>query len=228
MSMMGAIEAMQLEWYAVKLKARQNGGRRQTVLGVEYETYRARNGRMCRRKVKGSGTRVFVPELLLRGAGFEVFLPIRKEWVTVSRFSPEKELRSFPAMEGWLFVGFPAGQNRFLELMQMDVVAGVMGADGLPIRISDAKVRFMMRKFGNRKHRQVREAVQDARIPAGNQVRFAAGDLVRVDAGPFEGHDVRIHDVQRGSVSAVLKLLGKDTEVEIPEEILVPVQSVKR
>lgn len=220
MSMMGAIEAMQLEWYAVKLKARQNGGRRQTVLGVEFETYRARNGRMCRRKVKGSGTRVFVPEMLLRRAGFEVFLPVRKEWVKVSRFSPEKELRSFPAMEGWLFVGWPAGQNRFHELMQMDVVAGVMGAGGQPVRISDAKVRFMMRKFGSRKHRQVREAVQAP--------RFAAGDLVRVDAGPFEGHDVRIHDVQRGSVSAVLKLLGKDTEVEIPEEILVPVQSVKR
>jgi hypothetical protein len=119
-----------MDWYAVKLKARQNGGRRETLLGVEYETYKAGNGRMVRRKVKGSGQRVFVPELVLQKAGFEVFLPVKREWQRISRFRPEKELRSRPAMEGWLFVGWPAGQARFHELMALDVVAGVMGAGG--------------------------------------------------------------------------------------------------
>ncbi|MBY6045999.1 transcription termination/antitermination protein NusG, partial [Phaeobacter italicus] len=144
----------EMDWYAVKLKARQNGGRRETLLGVEYETYKARNGQMARRKVKGSGQRVFVPELVLQKAGFEVFLPVKREWQRISRFRPEKELRSRPAMEGWLFVGWPAGQARFHELMALDVVSGVMGAGGQPVRISDAKVRFLMRKFGGGRKRR--------------------------------------------------------------------------
>ncbi|MEC8573289.1 MAG: transcription termination/antitermination NusG family protein [Pseudomonadota bacterium] len=206
----------EMDWYAVKLKARQNGGRRETLLGVEYETYKAGNGRMVRRKVKGSGQRVFVPELVLQKAGFEVFLPVKREWQRISRFRPEKELRSRPAMEGWLFVGWPAGQARFHELMALDVVAGVMGAGGRPVRISDAKVRFLMRKFGGGRKRRRSSDV--------DQPRFAAGDLVRVEAGPLEGQKFALLDVTGGSARAVMTLLGKDVEVELEQEFLAAAQ----
>jgi len=206
----------EMDWYAVKLKARQNGGRRETLLGVEYETYKAGNGRMVRRKVKGSGQRVFVPELVLQKAGFEVFLPVKREWQRISRFRPEKELRSRPAMEGWLFVGWPAGQARFHELLALDVVAGVMGAGGQPVRISDAKVRFLMRKFGGGRKRRRSSDV--------DQPRFAAGDLVRVEAGPLEGQQFALLDVTSGSARAVMTLLGKDVEVELEQEFLAAAQ----
>ena len=206
----------EMDWYAVKLKARQNGGRRETLLGVEYETYKAGNGRMVRRKVKGSGQRVFVPELVLQKAGFEVFLPVKREWQRISRFRPEKELRSRPAMEGWLFVGWPAGQARFHELLALDVVAGVMGAGGQPVRISDAKVRFLMRKFGGGRKRRRNSDV--------DQPRFAAGDLVRVEAGPLEGQQFALLDVTGGSARAVMTLLGKDVEVELEQEFLAAAQ----
>ena len=206
----------EMDWYAVKLKARQNGGRREALLGVEYETYKAGNGRMVRRKVKGSGQRVFVPELVLQKAGFEVFLPVKREWQRISRFRPEKELRSRPAMEGWLFVGWPAGQARFHELMALDVVAGVMGAGGQPVRISDAKVRFLMRKFGGGRKRRRSSDV--------DQPRFAAGDLVRVEAGPLEGQKFALLDVTGGSARAVMTLLGKDVEVELEQEFLAAAQ----
>ncbi|WP_271882115.1 transcription termination/antitermination protein NusG [Phaeobacter italicus] len=206
----------EMDWYAVKLKARQNGGRRETLLGVEYETYKAGNGRMVRRKVKGSGQRVFVPELVLQKAGFEVFLPVKREWQRISRFRPEKELRSRPAMEGWLFVGWPAGQARFHELLALDVVAGVMGAGGQPVRISDAKVRFLMRKFGGGRKRRRSSDV--------DQPRFAAGDLVRVEAGPLEGQKFALLDVTGGSARAVMTLLGKDVEVELEQEFLAAAQ----
>ncbi|MBO9441253.1 hypothetical protein J7363_04040 [Phaeobacter italicus] len=208
----------EMDWYAVKLKARQNGGRRETLLGVEYETYKAGNGRMARRKVKGSGQRVFVPELVLQKAGFEVFLPVKREWQRISRFRPEKELRSRPAMEGWLFVGWPAGQARFHELMALDVVAGVMGAGGQPVRISDAKVRFLMRKFGGGRLRRKASNVEVG------PVRFSVGDLVRVDAGPFEGQTVSLLDVFGGSARAVMTLLGKDVEVDLEQEFLTAAQ----
>ena len=216
MSLPDRTSGTERDWYAVKLKARQNGGRRETVLGVEFETYRARNGQMARRKVKGSGQRVFVPELVLQKAGFEVFLPVKREWQRISRFRPEKELRSRPAMEGWLFVGWPAGQARFHELMALDVVAGVMGAGGQPVRISDAKVRFLMRKFGGGRKRRRSSDV--------DQPRFAAGDLVRVEAGPLEGQQFALLDVTGGSARAVMTLLGKDVEVELEQEFLAAAQ----
>ncbi|MBY5978430.1 hypothetical protein KUV39_17395 [Phaeobacter italicus] len=208
----------EMDWYAVKLKARQNGGRRETLLGVEYETYKAGNGRMVRRKVKGSGQRVFVPELVLQKAGFEVFLPIKKEWSRVNRYSSEQKLKCRPAMEGWLFVGWAAGQARFHELMALDVVAGVMGAGGQPVRISDAKVRFLMRKFGGGRLRRKASNVE------AEPVRFSVGDLVRVDAGPFEGQTVSLLDVSGGSARAVMTLLGKDVEVDLEQEFLTAAQ----
>ncbi|CRL13436.1 transcription termination/antitermination protein NusG [Phaeobacter italicus] len=216
MSLQDRTGGTEMDWYAVKLKARQNGGRRETLLGVDYETYKAGNGRMVRRKVKGSGQRVFVPELVLQKAGFEVFLPVKREWQRISRFRPEKELRSRPAMEGWLFVGWPAGQARFHELMALDVVAGVMGAGGQPVRISDAKVRFLMRKFGGSRKRRRNSDVDEP--------RFAAGDLVRVEAGPLEGQQFVLLDVTGGSARAVMTLLGKDVEVELEQEFLTAAQ----
>jgi transcription antitermination factor NusG len=159
---------------------------------------------------------VFVPELVLQKAGFEVFLPVKREWQRISRFRPEKELRSRPAMEGWLFVGWPAGQARFHELMALDVVSGVMGAGGQPVRISDAKVRFLMRKFGGGRKRRRNSDV--------DQPRFAAGDLVRVEAGPLEGQQFALLDVTGGSARAVMTLLGKDVEVELEQEFLAAAQ----
>ena len=203
--MMGAVGVRELGWYAVRLKQRQNGGRRTTVLGAEFETYRSRSGRMCKRQIKGSGDRVFVPEYLLQKSGFEVFLPVKKKWCKVSRFKSEKELRSFPLLAGWLFVGWPRGENRFHELVDMDVVAGVMGAGGCPVMISDEEVRGMMRRYGANK-------CQDRDL-AGRRV--AKGDLVRVDAGPFDGKSFRVVETTAGSVKGVLALFGRDVVVEV-------------
>ena len=208
--MMGAVGARELGWYAVRLKQRQNGGRRTTVMGAEFETYRSRSGQTCKRRIKGSGDRVFVPEYLLQKSGFEVFLPVKKKWCKVSRFKPEKELRSFPLLAGWLFVGWPRIENRFHELVAMDVVAGVMGAGGCPVMISDEDVRGMMRRYGARK-------CQNRELAA---PRVARGDLVRVDAGPFEGMSFRVVETTAGSVRGVLSLLGRDADIEVPKGIV--------
>lgn len=208
--MMGAVGARELGWYAVRLKQRQNGGRRTTVMGAEFETYRSRSGQMCKRRIKGSGDRVFVPEYLLQKSGFEVFLPVKKKWCKVSRFKSEKELRSFPLLAGWLFVGWPKIENRFHELVAMDVVAGVMGAGGCPVMISDEDVRGMMRRYGARKCQN-----RELAVP-----RVARGDLVRVDAGPFEGMSFRVVETTAGSVRGVLALLGRDADIDVPKGIV--------
>lgn len=94
MNALSEVKTQELQWYAVRLKARQNGGSRTTVVNAEIESYTGRGGKKLKRKIKGTGKREFVPELILRRAGFEVFLPIKKVWRTKNRFSKEQHLVS--------------------------------------------------------------------------------------------------------------------------------------
>lgn len=105
MNAMTEIKHQHLQWYAVKTKQPANANRRTTVLGASYETYTSRSGFKCRRRVSGTGQRVFVPELILQRAGFEVFLPVKKVWRWKNNRRKEKYLATLPLMHNWLFVG---------------------------------------------------------------------------------------------------------------------------
>ncbi|MEO9650500.1 MAG: hypothetical protein ABJ360_11935 [Roseobacter sp.] len=63
------VRAMPLQWYAVRLKAKQNGGARATFLGAEYESYVGRGGHKKKRRLRDTGKRAFVPEVILRRDG---------------------------------------------------------------------------------------------------------------------------------------------------------------
>lgn len=124
-----------LQWYAVRVQRRQNGAMRLATLGGEFETYRDRQGRVRKRRIKGTGSKVFLPEHLLRRAGFEVFLPVEKVWRRKNRCTPEKHLVSKPLFVDWLFVGWPADECRWHRLMALDVAVGIMGSSGRPERL---------------------------------------------------------------------------------------------
>ena len=46
------------------------------------------------------------------------------------------------------------------------------------------------------------------------------GDLVRVDAGPFEGMSFRVVETTDGSVRGVLSLRGRISDIEAPKGIV--------
>ena len=50
--MMGSIEAQDMVWFAVKVKPRDGGGVRTTVVDADYEAYRDRQGRVRRRRIQ--------------------------------------------------------------------------------------------------------------------------------------------------------------------------------
>lgn len=108
--MMGKIEAQEMQWFACRVKRKQMGGIRTVTVGGEFEAYRDRAGRVRKRRVDGTGDRVFLPEHLLRRAGFEVFLPVKKVLRRKNRFSPDKVLVSQPLLVDWMFVGWPVGK----------------------------------------------------------------------------------------------------------------------
>lgn len=218
---MTEVTAREIQWFAVRMKPNASGGPRTAIVDVEKEQYTNRAGRKAWRKVKGTGTRVFLPEHLLKRAGFEVFLPVKKVLRIKNRFTKEKHLVAVPLLADWMFVGLPIVENEYgrgvpgwKTLMEMDVVAGVMGTGGRPIQMSDAKVMRLMRQFGSgRVSSEVKRRVAARRV-------FGVGDTARVVDGPLEGQNVRIVDIAGQTAKAMLNILGGDIEVEISSDLL--------
>lgn len=212
--MMGEIGAVEKQWYAVRMKQPHNRGRRTVVVDGEYETYRARDKTLRKRRLRDTGRRVFVPEHILRRAGFDTFLPLRKEYRQKNRFSPEKVLVAYPLLNDWMFVGWDAGEYRWHQLMDLDVVGGVMATGGRPVRVREPQIKALMRRFGGGKLSP--ESYRYMKTHA----EFNVGDLVRAVDGPLDGHELRVVDIAGPSVRAVLDILGGATEIEIGADVL--------
>jgi len=216
--MQGRIEADGLQWFAVRMKRPQNPNRRTTVLGAEREAYRDRAGRARVRTVTGTGKRVFVHELLMQRAGFEVFLPVKKVWRRKNRFSPEKHLISYPLLADWVFVGWPKSECRWADLMTLDVVVGVMGTGGRPVQLAHKPVCDLMRRHGDgcldpEHYRYMR-----------THAEFDLGDSARVVTGPLDGTSLRVIEITGWSVKGVIDAMGGKVPVNIRADWLEPVR----
>ena len=214
--MQGRIEADELQWFAVRMKRPQNPNRRTTVIGADREAYSDRQGRARVRAVTGTGKRVFIHELLLTRAGFEVFLPVKKVWRRKNRFSPEKHLVAYPLLADWIFVGWPADQCRWADLMALDIVSGVMGTGGRPIRLAHYAVCDLMHKMGGGRldpehYRYMR-----------SHAEFDPGDRARVVAGPLDGTELRVIEIDGPMVKGVIDAMGSKVPVEIRADLLEP------
>lgn len=212
--MMAPIEAAQLRWFAVRIKRRQTGGIRTITAGGQFEAYRDRQGRTRQRRVKDTGERVFLPEHLLRRAGFEVFLPIKKVMRRKNRFTPRSIWISQPLLADWLFVAWPAHEDRWHELMAMDVVSGVIGAGGRPIEFGHSQMRRLMAQWGGGELSPACMKLLKSRQ------EFVGGEVARIISGPFDQADVTVVEARGKSVRVVLDMLGKEVEMMVDAHLL--------
>ncbi len=221
MNAMTSVTAREVQWFAVRMKPNASGGPRTAIVDVEKEQYINRAGQKSWRKVKGTGNRVFLPEHLMKRAGFEVFLPVKKVLRIKNRFTKEKHLVSVPLLADWMFVGLPIVETEYgrgvpawKKLMELDVVAGVMGTGGKPIQMSDATVMRLMRQFSSgRVPSEVKRRVAARRV-------FGVGDVAKVVHGPFEDFDFKIVEVGDSSAKGVVNLFGRDNLMELGLENL--------
>lgn len=221
MNMISQKDVCSLQWFAVRFKQPRNTGRRTTVMGATYETYRGRDGVPRKRAIKATGSRVFVPELLLQRAGFDVFLPIRKEWRRANRCSKQKKLVSFPLLANWMFVGWPHGVNRWHDLLALDVVTGIAGVAGRPHYISQADVDYLRRKSASGGY-----SAPSLQATMRTHYEYKAGDEVRIDYGaddgPLDGVTAKVVEITGGSARALVQFLGSVRPIEIDASMLVP------
>lgn len=200
----------QIVWYAVRTKPFANRGRSTALVGGTFEGYVDRAGRARKRRVKGTGQREFVIETILRNRGFQIFLPTKKVWRRKSKYSKDKHLVAYPLIVGWVFVGWPSGENRWADLFATNLVLEVAGIDGRPFPIPQTAIDGLFKRWGG----------QDTRAPGREQFmrthyEFKPGDDVRVVEGPLEGQRVKVVDLYGPKAKVLLDLLGGEQEVEI-------------
>lgn len=213
---MTQMTAREIQWFAVRMKPNASGGPRTAIINVEKEKYINRAGQSVFRRIKGTGTRVFLPEHLMKRAGFEVFLPVKKIWRVKNRFTKEKHLVSVPLLADWMFVGMPVVENEYgrgvpgwKKLMEMDVVAGVMGTGGRPIQMSDATVMRLMRQYSGR---NVSTAVTERIL---SRCQFNVGQVARVVNGPFAEFDFKIDEITGTQAKGLVNLFGRETRLMV-------------
>ncbi|MFZ5590644.1 MAG: transcription termination/antitermination protein NusG [Bacillota bacterium] len=82
-------------------------------------------------------------------------------------------------------------------------VTGFVGSGNKPIPLTDAEVNAIVRKMG----------LEEARL----HLDLAAGERVRVAAGPFEGYEGTVEEVfpDKGKVRVMISIFGRDTPVEL-------------
>ncbi len=211
---MAKLHTPEFQWFACRVKRKQLGGIRSVTVGGDFEAYRDRSGRMRKRRVNGTGSRVFLPEHLLRRAGFEVFLPVKKVLRRKNRFTPEKTHVTQPLLADWLFVGWRADIDRWNELMDLEVISGVMGTGGRPAAIPSDRVARLMRQWGG--GRLSRECKKMAEQPQ----PYNPGEVVKVPDGPFVDFDFKIVDVTARAARGVINIFGRETPLEVPIEKL--------
>jgi transcription antitermination factor NusG len=207
MNAMTQVTAREIQWFAVRMKPNASGGPRTAIVDVEKEQYTNRAGQKAWRKVKGTGTRVFLPEHLMKRAGFEVFLPVKKVLRIKNRFTKEKHLVTVPLLADWMFVGLPIveGEYGWKKLMELDVVVGVMGTGGRPIQMSDATVMRLMRQYGG----YSLPPAATERILA--RYNFKVGQVARVLDGPFEGLECKVVGLSGVSANVLINIFGRET-----------------
>lgn len=206
---MTQVEAQDMLWLLVRIKRHQAGGIKTTTVGGEFEAYRDRAGRVRKRRVSGTGSKAFVSELILRRSGFEVFLPVKKVERRKNRFGPDTHLVAQPLLLDWMFVGWPSGEERWQDLMDLDVVMGIMGTGGRPIYFPPRRVARLMRQWGGG---HLSSACHQM---AKQKFSYVSGDVIKVPDGPFAGFDFTVVDVTTKSARGVIDIFGRETPLEI-------------
>lgn len=176
-----------ITWYAVRTKKPKNPNRTTCVV---------------------HGRREFVVEVILRRRGFEIFLPTKEVFRRKSKYTQKKVARRYPLLVGWVFVGWPTGEDRWHELADLDVVRGVAGIGGRMFCIPPGVMSKLQAKYGE-------NVAPDREQFMPTHYEFDVGDKVELSEGPFAdaGRKVEVIELDGPQAKVLVDLLGRETEI---------------
>ena len=156
-----------------------------------------------------------VQEILTR-KGFLTYCPTDKRWRKSSRYVREKELRSFPLVPGYLFVGMPAYSEPWHEVFKVNMVRGCIGYGGKPFAMPPTSMERMVRRFRNGFQRPTEEKFMRT------YKEFKAGDVVRIAEGFFQSFEVPVIEIDGLMATVLVEIFGVQKPVRIETESLEP------
>ena len=158
----------------------------------------------------------FAAQEILSRKGIATYCPSDRRWRKVSRYVREKELRDYPLVPGYVFVGFVPDVPLWFDLFSIPIILGCVGINGEPRQIGSKPMTKMLRKFRNGLTRPDEEKFMET------YKEFKTGQKVRVVKGPFEGVEVPVVDIVGRHARVLIELFGIQKEIEIPANILEP------
>ena len=209
-----AVETRRI-WLLAQIKRRQLGGIPTVTHGGKYESYTDRKGLARWRRMSGTGKRLFVPQVILERAGFDVFLPVEKKLQATSRYQKGHVTVLQPVLFDWLFVGWSADADQYRRLVGLDVVKSIVGVNGCPRVVSEPLVKWMMRRWGG--GHLSPELMRYMGKPSPPDV----GDTVTIPIGQAATCPMKVTEVSNGRVKGIIEILGKKFEKEFAQDQVV-------
>lgn len=151
-------------------------------------------------------------QLLLRNRGYTTYLPVEHKFRKANKFAKRK-IKTYPAMRGYLFIGFAPGEHTWYDVFQTYHVKGVLAAQEEPYRLVGDQVGVMVRKYADGLQRPSVERY----MRTGKE--FNVGDTVRIAEGAFEGWKLPVVEIRGGYASMLGNILGSDQTIRVPLDI---------
>lgn len=160
----------------------------------------------------------FTVQDVMQSKGIMTYVPVRKEWRHRNKFDRVKKiktLKSYPETVGYVFAGFTPNQlveqniPNWLSIFEIPSVTGVVGTQGRPLRIVGDSLKELAAKHPNGLQRPNHEQYMRT------HKEFEEGDTVVICSGPFQGHQVKVIEINEDKAKLPIEFLGETHIVEI-------------
>lgn len=149
----------------------------------------------------------FAAQEIMKRRGFTTFCPFESLWRRKSKYTNEKELRHFPLMPRYLFVGFDDHPSWF-DVFQIPLIVSVVGLEGVPAKLGNMQ-RFVS-NFRNGLRRP------DAERHMKTHREYKVGDTVLVVEGPLADRLVKVEDISHGHAFFKMEMFGTEYRLSLP------------
>lgn len=144
----------------------------------------------------------------------EVYVPMRRDFRQINRYSKRKVLRNFALMPGYVFIA-PHSDVEWYEVLGVRHVRRVIAINRKPMYVFPAEMNALI------------EREKDGEFTAWDSERFmrsghefTIGDKVEIVIGPLTGCKAKVEEINEATARVLTEMFGSDRLVEVGLETL--------
>lgn len=151
-----------------------------------------------------------VAKTILSRNGYTVEVPTETRLRRATRYDKRKVEVTYPLIVGYVFVRLPQDYPWGM-LFDFRLIRSIVGVAGIPAEITEPGMQHLMRLSASH---------QPSRASTNTRASFAAGDIVEVADGAFQGWSGVVEEVRGAKARMIFEMLGAKRELDIPLERL--------